>query len=247
LLRLLKGRRTARRRQEVVVLQEAANAQEVARRLPDRQSMAWRPVRVCGWVGACLFEARGCGTSAGIHPRAKSDDADDDTMICSPRKSGPKRHCQSLKTRKHTTHTPLCTQILKHSTAAPHGRSLPRVLVPRKSIAEERTPSLIPWASPFDRPFAQAKTHHSAQNVQTAGPWEKDECLATCICAAVVVLERFSPNVIASLLHTHPPPQRPPSPVQELLTSRTTTPRVTSTPSSGTPYLDSSSTNLTKP
>ena len=49
LLRLLsKGRRTARRRKEVVELEEAAHAQDVTRRLPGRQSMAWRPVCVCG-------------------------------------------------------------------------------------------------------------------------------------------------------------------------------------------------------
>lgn len=45
---LLRGRRTERRRKEVVVLEEAAHVQDVARRLPDRQSMAWRPVAVCG-------------------------------------------------------------------------------------------------------------------------------------------------------------------------------------------------------
>lgn len=61
LLLLLRGRRRARRRKEEgFAVGEAAHAQDVARRLPDRQSMASSPVAVCSGWGECLFEALEC-------------------------------------------------------------------------------------------------------------------------------------------------------------------------------------------
>jgi len=55
LLLLLRGRRRAgRRKEEWFAVGEAAHAQDVARRLPDRQSMASGPVAVCSGWNKCV-------------------------------------------------------------------------------------------------------------------------------------------------------------------------------------------------
>ena len=159
------------------------------------------------------------------------------TSFCFP-KSGP--------TNKHKPHT---LRLRIHPSAhTQHTAWQCRMALPvcrafgcLEVIADEAHRSPIPpWALLFDAHPALTRpkptTAQWTHGLRTL--WDNDDCLAARTRAAVAALERFTE--CDCLLHaTHPiPPQRPPPPTQELLTSRPTTPRVTSTPLIETTYIN---------